>query len=180
MERLLTTLATYIKEQFDQQGLAILPSIYSSTACDYICGHLTDIAQVGPGTRRLLVFEWCRRLAKSLKSYPSISPLLGPAPVINQCTYFEKSPDQNWLVALHQDVSIAVQPNTVATQLGISQKEGLSFVQPPVEILEQLVALRVHLDDCTPNNGPLKVVPGSHQQGRLTDPIDCKTAGPLR
>lgn len=77
-------------------------------------------------------------------------------------------------MALHQDVSIAVQPNAAATQLGISQKEGLSFVQPPIEILEQLVALRIHLDDCTINNGPLKVVPGSHQQGRLSDPMITK------
>nr|WP_235109046.1 phytanoyl-CoA dioxygenase family protein [Acaryochloris sp. 'Moss Beach'] len=77
-------------------------------------------------------------------------------------------------MALHQDVSIAVQPNAVTTQLGISQKEGLSFVQPPVEVLKRLLALRVHLDDCTKDNGPLKVVPGSHQQGRLTDPMIAK------
>ncbi len=77
-------------------------------------------------------------------------------------------------MALHQDVSIAIQPNAAAIQWGITHKEGLSFVQPPVEILEQLVALRVHLDDCTLDNGPLKVVPGSHQQGRLTDPMIAK------
>lgn len=174
LERLHSTSATHVKEQFVQQGFAILPSICSSAACDDICDHLTDVTQAGPGTRRLLAFGWCQALATSLKSDPLISPLLGPTPVINQCTYFEKSPDQNWLVAQHQDVSIAVKPNIAATQLGISLKEGLSFVQPPVEILEQLVALRLHLDDCTPNNGPLKVVPSSHQQGRLTDPMITK------
>ncbi|WP_299491852.1 phytanoyl-CoA dioxygenase family protein [Acaryochloris sp. IP29b_bin.137] len=171
MDNRLAASATDIKEQFYQQGFAILPKIYSAATCDEICDHLTDITPAGPGSRRLLVFDWCRKLAKSLKAHPLISQLLGPTPVINQCTYFEKSPDQNWLVALHQDVSIAVQPNPAATQLGISKKEGLSFVQPPVEILKQLVVLRVHLDDCTLNNGPLKVVPGSHLQGRLSDPM---------
>ena len=174
MENFLRQEAIYIKEQFIQQGYVILPKICPSSICNDICGYLTKVTQAGPGTRRLLTFDWCRELAKNLISYPLISPLIGPTPAINQCTYFEKSPDQNWLVALHQDISIAVQPNTAATQLGISQKEGLSFVQPPVEILEQLVALRLHLDDCTPNNGPLKVVPGSHQQGRLSDPMIAK------
>ncbi|WP_010479726.1 phytanoyl-CoA dioxygenase family protein [Acaryochloris sp. CCMEE 5410] len=162
------------QEKFHQQGYVILPQICSSLICEQVCEHLDEVVQTGPGSRRLLAFDWCQELAKSLKFHPFISPLLGPSPIANQCTYFEKSPDQNWLVALHQDVSIAVQPNAAATQLGISQKEGLSFVQPPIEILEQLVALRIHLDDCTINNGPLKVVPGSHQQGRLSDPMITK------
>lgn len=174
LKRSLIQLATYLEKQFYQQGYVILPQICSPQTCHEISDYLAAITQVGPGTRRLLAYDWCQVMAKSLKSHPLISPLLGPTPVINQCTYFEKSSARNWLVALHQDVSIAIQPNAVATQWGIAHKEGLSFVQPPVEILEQLVALRVHLDDCTLDNGPLKVVPGSHQQGRLTDPMIAK------
>lgn len=116
------------------------------------------------------MYDWCRELAKKLKIHPVVSPLLGPHPVISQCTYFDKSWGQNWLVALHQDVSIAVQPNTAADRWGMTEKEGMAFVQPPVDILEQLVALRVYLDDSTPDNGPLKVVPGSHRYGRLEAP----------
>ena len=41
------------------------------------------------------------------------------------------------------------------------------YVQPPVAVLEQLVAIRIHIDECGPNNGPLRVVPGSHASGRL-------------
>lgn len=160
--------------EFYQQGYVILPKICSSQICDQVCNSLSEVTQAGPGSRRLLAFDWCQELARSLKSHPFISSLLGSTPIVNQCTYFEKSPNQNWLVALHQDVSIAVQPNDAATQLGISHKEGLAFVQPPIEILEQLVALRIYVDDCTPENGPLKVVPGSHQQGRLTDPMIAK------
>lgn len=171
LEQSLPLFISHCQEEFDQQGYVILPRICSSQTCDELCDELAKVTQAGPGSRRLLAFDWCKKLAKSLKSHPLISPLLGPTPVIHQCTYFEKSPDQNWLVALHQDVSIAVQPNVAAMQLGISPKEGVSFVQPSVEVLAQLVALRVHLDDCTPDNGPLKVVPGSHQQGRLTNPM---------
>jgi ectoine hydroxylase-related dioxygenase (phytanoyl-CoA dioxygenase family) len=42
------------------------------------------------------------------------------------------------------------------------------FVQPPATVLESVVAVRLHLDDSMPSNGPLRVVPGSHRRGRLT------------
>jgi hypothetical protein len=36
------------------------------------------------------------------------------------------------------------------------------YVQLPVSVLEQLMAIRVHVDECTAENGPLRVVPESH------------------
>jgi ectoine hydroxylase-related dioxygenase (phytanoyl-CoA dioxygenase family) len=44
-------------------------------------------------------------------------------------------------------------------------KEGVLQVQPPAAVLEQLVAVRLHLDDCGPQDGPLRVLPGSHTAG---------------
>jgi ectoine hydroxylase-related dioxygenase (phytanoyl-CoA dioxygenase family) len=35
---------------------------------------------------------------------------------------------------------------------------------------ERIVALRVHLDDSRADNGPLRVLPGSHARGVLSDP----------
>ncbi len=43
------------------------------------------------------------------------------------------------------------------------------FVQALVEVLEQLVALRLHIDECGPEDGALKVIPGSHLNGRLSE-----------
>jgi ectoine hydroxylase-related dioxygenase (phytanoyl-CoA dioxygenase family) len=60
--------------------------------------------------------------------------------------------------------------------LGWSEKEGQVYVQPPIAVLEQLVAIRVHVDECTADNGPLRVVPGSHAFGRL----DTKRTEELR
>ena len=34
-------------------------------------------------------------------------------------------------------------------------------------VLEQLVAVRIHVDDCPEDSGALRVVPKSHSQGRL-------------
>jgi ectoine hydroxylase-related dioxygenase (phytanoyl-CoA dioxygenase family) len=41
-------------------------------------------------------------------------------------------------------------------------------VQPPVEILERMITIRLHLDDCNEDNGALRVLPGTHCLGRLT------------
>ena len=42
-------------------------------------------------------------------------------------------------------------------------------MQPPVAVLERMLTVRLHLDDCGADNGPLRVVRGSHAHGRLTD-----------
>jgi ectoine hydroxylase-related dioxygenase (phytanoyl-CoA dioxygenase family) len=48
-----------------------------------------------------------------------------------------------------------------------SVKAGVRHVQPPVRVLENMLTVRVHLDDCGPDNGPLNVLPGSHAAGVL-------------
>jgi hypothetical protein len=87
-----------------------------------------------------------------------------------QCTYFEKSASRNWLVPIHQDLSIPVARRVDEPSLrGWSEKEGALFVQAPAELLAQLVAVRLHLDACGADDGPVRVLPGSHRLG-LIDP----------
>jgi ectoine hydroxylase-related dioxygenase (phytanoyl-CoA dioxygenase family) len=50
-----------------------------------------------------------------------------------------------------------------------SEKHGVLYAHAPASVLERIVAVRVHLDDSTPANGPLRVLPGSHRQGVLAD-----------
>ena len=45
-------------------------------------------------------------------------------------------------------------------------------MQPPAEVLAGMLAVRIHLDDCGIDNGPLRVLPGSHRFGWLDDEID--------
>jgi ectoine hydroxylase-related dioxygenase (phytanoyl-CoA dioxygenase family) len=86
-----------------------------------------------------------------------------------QCTLFAKSEAKNWLVALHQDLSIPVAERVESPLCsGWAEKEGEIFVQPPIMVLDKLVAVRLHLDDCDEQNGALRVVPGSHRHGRLS------------
>ena len=39
----------------------------------------------------------------------------------------------------------------------------MPHVEAPPAILEQMVTMRIHLDDVTEENGPLRVQPGSHR-----------------
>ena len=41
-------------------------------------------------------------------------------------------------------------------------------MQPPPQILGSMVTVRLHLDDCSADNGALRVLPGSHLQGELS------------
>ena len=58
-----------------------------------------------------------------------------------------------------------------------SKKGGVDFARPPRRVLEALLAVRIHLDDCDETNGPLRVSPGTHQQGivRSTEIADVVT-----
>ena len=46
-----------------------------------------------------------------------------------------------------------------------AHKDGYYSVQPPVDILENICTIRIHLDDTDANNGALKVIAASHTQG---------------
>jgi hypothetical protein len=83
---------------------------------------------------------------------------------------FDKTPAANWKVPWHQDLTICVQRRIEVESFGPwSVKEGILHVQPPAEVLERVLALRVHLDDAGPDNGALRVLPGTHRLGRLGD-----------
>ena len=85
---------------------------------------------------------------------------------------FDKAPAANWKVPWHQDTAIAVAERVDATGfIGWSVKDGVTHVHPPADVLEQMVSLRIHLDDCGPDNGPLRVLPGSHSHGKLDDDV---------
>lgn len=77
--------------------------------------------------------------------------------------YFDKNPGANWAVPGHQDRMMPVESEVAEPGFsGWSTKFGILHVEPPVEVLSKLVALRIHFDACPPQNGALAVVPGSH------------------
>jgi ectoine hydroxylase-related dioxygenase (phytanoyl-CoA dioxygenase family) len=41
-------------------------------------------------------------------------------------------------------------------------------VQPPPSVMAKMLAIRLHLDESHEGNGPLRVIPGSHNAGFLS------------
>lgn len=153
---------------FDEAGFVVVDDVLDSKRCDELGTEVDSVAAQRAGSRTLLSLPCCRSLATMLKQHPRIGHLLPRGGVAVQCTLFNKTAQKNWLVSFHQDLSVPVRTYVDSSQWGgWSQKEGQWFVQPPDEVLSNLVAVRLHLDASTVENGPLRIVPGSHQFGRL-------------
>jgi len=122
----------------------------------------------GPGRRGLLSNPTVAALASSPTLLDLVRPHLPAPPVPTRAIYFDKSPETNWLVPWHQDLTIALrEPAEVPGFVPWSTKDGATHVQPPVAMLEQMLTVRLHLDPTDASNGALRVLPGSHRSGRL-------------
>ncbi|MFY8188225.1 MAG: phytanoyl-CoA dioxygenase family protein [Flavobacterium sp.] len=79
--------------------------------------------------------------------------------------YFDKPETSNWYVSYHQDLTISVDKKMNIDNFGPwTTKQNQFAVQPPIDFLENIYTLRIHLDDTDENNGALKVIPKSHQK----------------
>ena len=86
-----------------------------------------------------------------------------------RATLFDKTAGANWLVPWHQDLTICVASRIDVAGYGPwTVKAGVCHVQPPARILENMLSVRIHLDDCDQDNGALRVLPGTHVFGRLS------------
>ena len=154
---------------FLRDGFAVIPDVLDQDECVALDGAVSALGTGTPGTRNLLTHDWCCALAARVRAHPDVAAAIPDDFIAVQCTYFEKSRDQNWLVPVHQDLSIPVRERVAHPALrGWSEKEGGLFVQPPLAVLEQLVALRVHLDPCLEQDGPLQFIPATHTLGKIT------------
>ena len=92
-------------------------------------------------------------------------------------TLFDKWAGANWLVTWHQDTALPLRRrHSVPGWTGWSEKGGVLYAHAPASVLEQVVAIRVHLDDSTAENGPLRVLPGTHRLGVLDRDTIARTA----
>ncbi|MGV3623693.1 MAG: phytanoyl-CoA dioxygenase family protein [Archangium sp.] len=98
----------------------------------------------------------------------SRSSLVAGRPV--RAILFDKTRESNWSLGWHQDRVIAVKARVDTPGFGPwTMKNGLHHVAPPIELLSRMVTLRIHLDDVTDGNAPLRIAPGSHRLGRIND-----------
>lgn len=156
-------------EALEAVGYVVVPGVIAPERCVALARQFDACVGDAAGSRALLTQDWVRALAHELLAHPELAALLAGDDVVVQCTAFNKTVSRNWLVALHQDLSIPVAARVASARLlGWSDKEGGLYVQPPVAVLERMLALSLHLDDCDDANGALSVVPGSQVHGRLS------------
>ncbi|MEM9703920.1 MAG: phytanoyl-CoA dioxygenase family protein, partial [Planctomycetota bacterium] len=108
-----------------------------------------------------------RALAVSPEVHGFAAALIGPDAVAVRGTLFDKSPEANWGVPWHRDERLELAGRVESSfWQEWKRSEGRWTARPPQEFLLKMVAVRVHLDDCGPGAGPLRVRLGSHRTER--------------
>jgi len=96
--------------------------------------------------------------------------VLGAAPFPYRATFFDKSPQAHWLVVWHQDTALPLQKRDHNPDWkSWSVKDGIQYAHASATALSKVLGLRLHLDVFDPDNGPLRVLPGSHTRRVLSD-----------
>ncbi|HVY70821.1 MAG TPA: phytanoyl-CoA dioxygenase family protein [Verrucomicrobiae bacterium] len=120
------------------------------------------------GLRNLLEIPAVAELAASAPVRAVVEHVLGPTMFQVRGIFFDKTPGANWRVGWHQDTAIPVAEQFETPGFtGWSIKEGVPHVHAPAEVLDHMLTVRVHLDDTNEANGALRVLRGSHRQGKL-------------
>lgn len=171
-------------------GYAIHDSVFRREEMDRALDALSraEVWRTKAGARHVLAVPVVRELANDQRLMDLAAHCLGPEPTPFRATLFDKSPDANWLVAWHQDTALPLRARIDDPAWGPwSTKASVLYAHAPAWALERVVALRVSLDDSTSANGPLRVLPGTHRDGvlseqqirrlsRAKEPVDCVTA----
>lgn len=157
------------REQLEVRGFVVLPNVVSSETCEQLAATIEEMLSGRPGNRSLLNESWCSRIAETLQRHAIVSSLLPAQAQAVQCICFDKSPTKNWLVAWHQDLAIPVHERIPQSKCrGWSVKDGTLYVQPPEEVMSSLLVARLQLDGGL-EDGALRVIAGTHTQGRLSN-----------
>jgi ectoine hydroxylase-related dioxygenase (phytanoyl-CoA dioxygenase family) len=165
-----------------RDGYAIIPDVIDSEMVESLrhaidrAGEREEVRRRGGiwGIRNLLeIVPASRELARSLQVRTIAASILGQECFAVRGTLFDKNPDANWSLFWHQDSIITVKEKLEVPGFSCwSRKAGVWHTQPPFEVFERMLAVRVHLDDSFADNGPLRVLPGSHRAGWVDGDLD--------
>jgi ectoine hydroxylase-related dioxygenase (phytanoyl-CoA dioxygenase family) len=165
------------RNALESEGFAVVPDVLDRPRVDRLRTLMCQEQSLAEarrgasvyGARNLLPLGPIRDLAAEAAVRRLVEPVIGTATIPVRALFFDKTPEANWPVLWHQDLTIAVAARYDLPDWGPwSIKGGVVHVEPPPALLAQMLTVRLHLDDCHADNGPLRVIPGSHRMGRLT------------
>ncbi|HEV7890470.1 MAG TPA: phytanoyl-CoA dioxygenase family protein [Pyrinomonadaceae bacterium] len=156
----------------EDAGFRIEESILSRQECDSLTEALSR-SRAGrgrAGARHLMSHPRVAEVANDIRLLRMARRTLGAGAIPYRATLFEKSGKANWLVVWHQDTALPLASRFDSQGWGPwSKKAGIIYAHAPAWALSRVLALRIHLDASTAENGPLRVIPGSHADGVLSD-----------
>ena len=159
-------------EPIQKQGFAIIPEVLASPEIGVLLNQLDDahLPRSRAGVRHAMRLPVVAAMAQDSRLMEIAKKALSEKAFPFRATLFDKSPTANWLVVWHQDTALPLRERREMLGWGPwSIKDGVNYAHAPASALAQVLALRVHLDDSTAANGPLRVLPKTHAIGVLSD-----------
>ena len=164
------------KIELEKNGFSVLADLYSDKEINGILACIENAKKEGDSFMKTKDLFAIRQLIKNVpeladllfnkKLTDLISDLSESEYFLTKAIYFDKPSESNWFVAYHQDLSISVDLKTeLENYSNWTFKKGQYGVQPPINILQDTITIRIHLDKTDKNNGALKVIPKSHLKG---------------
>lgn len=164
------------KNSLQENGFTVINNIFSEEEIEKIGEIIQNIDTSGETFRKS---DDLFAIRQFLKEVPEVKDLIfndkmkniikevfGEKYFVVKSIYFDKPEKSNWYVAYHQDLTISVDKKTELKGFGPwTTKQNQFAVQPPLDILENIFTIRIHLDDTDEHNGALKVIPTSHSKG---------------
>lgn len=157
-----------------ENGYVIVENVLDSNTLAKLCeAFAAPVADGAGGIRNVLRdVAIASVVAKSTSVRSLVTEFLGDDCFAVRGILFDKTADgANWKVPYHQDLSIAVSERPTNSLPGWgpwTEKAGVAHMQPPIDVLKRMCTVRLHLDTCDKENGPLRVLPGSQSEGRLS------------
>lgn len=164
------------KNSIQENGFTIINNVFSEEEIKEIGQVIQNIDTSKETFRKSEDLFAIRQFLKEIPEIPDlifnenikkiITEIFGEKYVVVKSIYFDKPEKSNWYVAYHQDLTISVDRKASLPGFGPwTTKQNQFAVQPPLEILENIFTIRIHMDDTDEYNGALKVIPKSHAKG---------------
>ena len=155
---------------FERDGFKHFPQAVDESALDRLTALFGGASAAGARLNAAALARIGDLISRAGAIGQVASKLCDRPPFAVRAILFYKQPEMNWSLDWHQDRTINVAERIEQTGFDHwTVKQGLLHVEPPPSVIAQMVTLRVHLDEVPENNGPLRVLPGSHLLGRVPE-----------
>ena len=153
----------------DGLGFLLADIELSDDQCDYIATSLPSVVDQRGGGRGLLSHPTVLQLIRHRQLAQFLWALTGRELVAVAARLLDCGSTSETSTQWHQDRRVAVRERLDVQGYGPwTTRIGISQVEPPSSVLDQMVVVQVHLDHSATENHVLRLFPGSHRGGKLT------------